>query len=73
MAVVILGGLVTSTLLNLGLMPALYLAFGRTGTRPEDEEREETKAALAANEINRSLHHPQPERAAVFQSADSAD
>jgi CzcA family heavy metal efflux pump len=29
MAVVILGGLVTSTLLNLFLMPALYLAFGR--------------------------------------------
>ena len=38
MAVVILGGLVTSTLLNLCLMPALYLAFGRTGGRPEDEE-----------------------------------
>ena len=29
MAVVILGGLVTSTVLNLFLMPALYLAFGR--------------------------------------------
>ncbi len=29
MAVVILGGLVTSTLLNLFFMPALYLAFGR--------------------------------------------
>jgi Cu/Ag efflux pump CusA len=38
MAIVILGGLVTSTLLNLGLMPALYLAFGRSGSRPEDEE-----------------------------------
>ncbi len=35
MAVVILGGLVTSTLLNLFFLPALYLAFGRsdTGTR----------------------------------------
>jgi CzcA family heavy metal efflux pump len=30
MAVVILGGLVTSTILNLFLMPALYLAFGRS-------------------------------------------
>jgi CzcA family heavy metal efflux pump len=30
MAVVILGGLVTSTVLNLFLMPALYLAFGRS-------------------------------------------
>jgi Cu/Ag efflux pump CusA len=39
MAIVILGGLVTSTVLNLGLMPALYLAFGRTrGGRPKDEE-----------------------------------
>ena len=28
MAVVILGGLVTSTVLNLFLMPALYLRFG---------------------------------------------
>ncbi|MHB1556000.1 MAG: efflux RND transporter permease subunit [Isosphaeraceae bacterium] len=40
MAIVILGGLVTSTVLNLVLMPALYLAFGRAGRRPEDEERE---------------------------------
>jgi Cu/Ag efflux pump CusA len=30
MAVVILGGLVTSTLLNLFLMPSLYLRFGRS-------------------------------------------
>lgn len=30
MAVVILGGLVTSTLLNLFLLPPIYLAFGRT-------------------------------------------
>ena len=29
MAIVILGGLVTSTLLNLFLVPALYLRFGR--------------------------------------------
>jgi Cu/Ag efflux pump CusA len=28
MAVVILGGLVTSTLLNLFILPALYLRFG---------------------------------------------
>jgi hypothetical protein len=32
MAVVILGGLVTSTVLNLFLMPALYLAFGHSRT-----------------------------------------
>jgi len=29
LAVVILGGLVTSTLLNLFVVPALYLRFGR--------------------------------------------
>ena len=34
MAVVILGGLVTSTLLNLFVLPSLYLRFGRrTATR----------------------------------------
>jgi Cu/Ag efflux pump CusA len=33
MAVVILGGLVTSTLLNLFIVPSLYLQFGRRGRR----------------------------------------
>jgi Cu/Ag efflux pump CusA len=36
MAVVILGGLVISTLLNLFLMPALYLRYGRQ-TPPEEQ------------------------------------
>ena len=49
MAVVILGGLVTSTLLNLCLMPALYLAFGRAGGRPEDEEELSATASVEAN------------------------
>ncbi len=39
MAIVILGGLVTSTLLNLFVVPALYLRFGRS--------RKETAAAAA--------------------------
>ena len=43
MAVVILGGLVTSTVLNLFLMPALYLAFGHS-RRPEREWAEEDRA-----------------------------
>ena len=34
MAIVILGGLVTSTLLNLLVVPTLYLCFGRPGPRP---------------------------------------
>ena len=44
MAVVILGGLVTSTLLNLFLMPALYLAFGRR-RGPVDRLDHEPEAA----------------------------
>ena len=35
LAVVILGGLVTSTLLNLGYVPALYLLLGRGGVNEE--------------------------------------
>jgi Cu/Ag efflux pump CusA len=34
MAVVILGGLITSTALNLLVMPALYLRFGGPKIRP---------------------------------------
>ncbi len=33
MVIVILGGLASSTLLNLFLMPALYLRYGRRGRR----------------------------------------
>jgi CzcA family heavy metal efflux pump len=40
MAVVILGGLVTSTFLSLFVLPALYLRFG-AGTRPEVVSEEE--------------------------------
>jgi Cu/Ag efflux pump CusA len=35
MAIVILGGLLTSTLLNLFVLPALYLRFGRRPGRQE--------------------------------------
>jgi Cu/Ag efflux pump CusA len=35
MAIVILGGLVTATLLNLFVLPALYLMFGRPGVEGE--------------------------------------
>jgi Cu/Ag efflux pump CusA len=41
MAVVILGGLVTSTLLSLFILPALYLRFGRGTAAFEDEADEE--------------------------------
>jgi CzcA family heavy metal efflux pump len=38
LAIVILGGLVTSTLLNLFLLPPLYLAFGATKTHQSTEK-----------------------------------
>jgi len=41
MAIVILGGLVTSTLLSLFILPALYLRFGRGTAAFEDEADEE--------------------------------
>ena len=46
MAVVILGGLVTSTLLNLFIVPALYLRFGR-GTAHAAEQAGSLRPALA--------------------------
>ena len=72
MAVVILGGLVTSTLLNLGLMPALYLAFGRTGTRPEDEEAEEISSSKTIG-VNGPSQTARPALAAVSVPAGSGD
>ena len=45
MAIVILGGLITSTLLNLFVVPSLYLRFGRS-TAPA-EASVPTETALA--------------------------
>jgi Cu/Ag efflux pump CusA len=47
MAVVILGGLFASTLLNLLVLPVLYERLGK-GALPQDEEAEETPAAAKA-------------------------
>jgi Cu/Ag efflux pump CusA len=47
MAVVILGGLVTSTLLNLFLLPSLYLALGR-GRAAVEETADEAELVGAA-------------------------
>jgi Cu/Ag efflux pump CusA len=69
MAVVILGGLVTSTLLNLCLMPALYLAFGRAGGRPEDEEE-----GLAVGSQERwAAHKSQPVLTAAAMPGSAGD
>jgi len=46
MATVILGGLVTSTLLNLFVVPTLYLRFG-AGSAPSDRPAPEPLAAAS--------------------------
>jgi Cu/Ag efflux pump CusA len=46
MALVILGGLVTSTLLNLFIVPSLYLRFGKP-VNPDPAPRAEPMAAAA--------------------------
>ncbi len=50
MAVVILGGLVTSTLLNLFLIPALYLRYGAT-RKSQPESVEKVDAADSSSDI----------------------
>lgn len=52
LAVVILGGLVTSTLLNLFLLPPLYAAFGR-GAEPVTEPTVTPEPAMAMAEGSR--------------------
>ena len=46
MAVVILGGLVTSTLLNLFIVPALYLRFGRGVVKAAEGAEPEHRPAV---------------------------
>jgi len=45
MAIVILGGLVTATLINLFVLPSLYLAFGKS---KRDRQSEPAEAAATA-------------------------
>ena len=54
MAVVILGGLVTSTVLNLFLMPSLYLAFGHSKNPTVREDGESDDSARAPLGMARS-------------------
>lgn len=50
MAIVIFGGLVTSTVLNLLLVPALYLKFGVAGARDEAEVEASEESGTTAPE-----------------------
>ena len=73
MAVVILGGLVTSTLLNLFVLPSLYLRFGksrryhaharrarhRRRRLPDPEGRRLTKVACGAEHCEGPVHTKQ--------------
>ena len=67
MAVVILGGLVTSTLLNLFILPAFYLRFGRgTGALTEQPDCSRSGTSLSGvSETNVSL-----EESAMAQDSD---
>ena len=56
MALVILGGLVTSTLLNLFVVPALYMRFGEGTSRPAAAEEEDFDKAIA--KVYAPLHEP---------------
>jgi Cu/Ag efflux pump CusA len=47
MAIVILGGLITATLINLFVLPSLYLAFGKSKREREAEPVEADAAAPA--------------------------
>jgi Cu/Ag efflux pump CusA len=44
MAIVILGGLVTATLINLFVLPSLYLAFGKS---KRDREADSDEAVVS--------------------------
>ena len=56
MAVVILGGLVTSTLLNLFLLPSLYLRFGRAARPAPPPPRPAARARRGRARMN---HRPE--------------
>lgn len=59
MAVVVLGGLVTSTLLSLFVLPALYLRFGgRRPAVPPEEELMQRWAGVAPASTKTAVHEP---------------
>jgi len=59
LAVVVIGGLVTSTLLDQVVTPAVFLLFGRQVYRPEDQAVELTPYAVTPNEQSR-VEAPHP-------------
>jgi cobalt-zinc-cadmium resistance protein CzcA len=47
LATVVIGGLISATLLTLVVLPALYARFGRSEAKAEKAERRETLSAAA--------------------------
>ena len=62
MAVVVLGGLVTSTLLSLFVLPALYLRFGGRASRPVSPEEELMRALGRREPVARHGGRPSARR-----------
>ncbi len=61
MAIVILGGLATSTLMNLFVIPALYLRFGRRGAGPRGEpEQSRSERPVETAELGNAPVTQQP-------------
>ena len=73
MAVVILGGLVTSTLLNLGSCRRSIWRSVASTTRPEDEEADEKKTANTVSTNGRLLSKQSPPRLSQPRSSNPAD
>src|SRR5215218_1542287 len=69
MAIVMLGGLITSTLLSLFVLPVLYLRFG-AGAQPEPVAETPGPSGLAAEPVDRDLGAATiPERSRQFERA----
>jgi hypothetical protein len=66
MAIVILCGLVTSTFLNMIVVPTQYLRYGRLKVRAADEPAANNNRLGRESEMNRALSTAAATRGAMF-------